>query len=90
MTGFAALFMKTALNNIAVTGRILLLPNVGFAMLTRFVVTNMIYPEYETAVATSKLIVSCCPFSYLLRLWVFAGLGTFSPKDELIDGTSFS
>jgi hypothetical protein len=40
MTGFTALFMKTALNNIAVTGRILLLSNVGFAMLTRIVDTN--------------------------------------------------
>ena len=89
--GFATLFMKNALNNIAVTGRILLFStNVGFAMLTRFVDTNMIYAKYETAVATIKLVVSCRPCSYLLRLWVFTGLGTFSPKVEHIDGTSFS
>jgi len=89
-TGFAALFMKKALNNIAVTGRILFLNNTGFAILTRIVDTNMIFPKYETAVATIKLIVSCRPFSYLLRLWVFTGVGTFSPKNELADGTSFS
>jgi hypothetical protein len=67
-TGFAALFMKTALNNISVTGRVLLLyNNVGFATWTRSVHANMIYPIYETAVATIKLIVSCRPFSYGLR-----------------------
>jgi hypothetical protein len=89
-TGFAALFMKYPLNNIPVTGRILLLYNVGFTILTKIVDAYKIYPKYETAVATIKLIVSCRPFSYLLRLWVFTGLGTFFPKDELIDGTSFS
>ena len=89
-TGFVALFMKKALNNIALTGRILLLNNTGFAILTIIVDTNMIYHKYETKVATIKLIVSCRPFSYLLRLWVFTGVGTFPPKDELVDGTSFS
>jgi hypothetical protein len=82
--------MKTALNNISLTGLILLLNNTGFAILTIIVDTNMICPKYETKVATIKLIVSFRPFSYLLRLWVFTGVGTFFPKDELIDGTSFS
>ena len=63
--------MKYALNNIALTGRILLLYIVENVISARIVDTYKAYPKCETVIATIKLVMSCRPFSYLLRLWVF-------------------